>query len=527
MIRPIQPPAGDFRLELSSQTASALDSLPARIVILAKGGTIIWVNSAWRQFAAGLEAPSNAGVGMDYLSVCDRFAALTLPRADSVSLGIGELFDGYRCLLECEYRNRAGHSSVIRARTCFWPGEQRLILFHERVSAPPRTQHQAGRRSATDSGQGENAKDGRLTLSPSGVVLSCNAAAERIFGFGSGQLRGVLFHHLLAGEAKLEAVWQGLEGADGCRLQGANRSQGAFPMTIRAAERMAGQIHSVRAISVRRIPELSSTATEELPIDRLIEKLHRERDQRKQKEQYISLMSHELRTPLTSIQLSHDMLALYSDRATPEDRRQYLDNIRQQVEVLNDIVSDVMNLSRSYQARFDFSPREHDLVAFCRGVVESFAVTHKRTHQLAFYPAETELSASFDWHLLRRALSNLLGNAIKYSPDGGDVTLRLWRDGERARMTIADEGIGIPPQDMDTLFLAFQRAANVGALPGNGLGLAITKQALDAHGGEIHISSELDCGTTVEVALPLAPAPCHCPPRHELESDANRLLAPL
>ena len=247
----------------------------------------------------------------------------------------------------------------------------------------------------------------------------------------------------------------------------------------------------------------STTATEELPIEQIIAKLREERDRRRFKEQVISLMSHELRTPLTSIQLSYDMLARYSERATPEERGKYLENIRRQVHALNNIVSDVLQLSHALQAGFDYQPREQDLCCFCGDIVESFALSYMLTHQVSFDCPEGAILAEFDENLLRRALTNLLSNAIKYSPDGGRVRAQLWREGERARLSIADDGIGIPPEDMDFLLLAFHRAGNVGSLPGTGLGLAITKQALDAHGGDIRFRSGPGRGTTVEVELPL------------------------
>lgn len=246
-----------------------------------------------------------------------------------------------------------------------------------------------------------------------------------------------------------------------------------------------------------------ATRTDRLPLDRLVEKLHAERKQRALKDRCLVMISHELRTPLASIQLSHDLLVRYSEDATAEERQECLDNIGQQVAHLNEIVSDVLTLSRSKGANLSFEPATNDLLTLCREVVESFQLNYSGKHAFAFNCAETDLQAEFDERLLRRALMNLLGNAVKYSPDGGLIKLGLSRQRETARIRVSDQGIGIPTAEIDSLFSVFARASNVGAFPGMGLGLAVAKQALDLHGGEIRVESALGKGATFEIALPL------------------------
>ncbi len=248
-------------------------------------------------------------------------------------------------------------------------------------------------------------------------------------------------------------------------------------------------------------PEL--TRTDRLPIERLMEKLRAERQQRAHKDRYLSMISHELRTPLASIQLSHDLLAHYSEQATEEGCLRYLDNTRQQLANLNDIVSDVVDLSKSTPEELDFSPARYELLTLCRDIIESFELVHHQTHQFVFLCEETEIMAEFDHKLLRRALSNLLDNTVKYSPAGGEICVEAQLHGQHALITVSDQGIGIPADDVDYLFMAFHRAGNVGALPGSGLGLAIAKQAIDLHSGDIQVSSELNIGTTFQVTLPL------------------------
>ncbi|MCY3780885.1 MAG: HAMP domain-containing sensor histidine kinase [Chloroflexi bacterium] len=261
--------------------------------------------------------------------------------------------------------------------------------------------------------------------------------------------------------------------------------------------------------SINRSAKHEITRTDSLPVDRLVEKLYAERRQRELKDRCLSMISHEFRTPLASIQLSHDLLARYSERATAEERQEYLENIRQQVAHLNEIVSDVVNLTTSNRADLDFNPARHDLLTLCRDIAESFQINRRRHHTIHFRCSESEYFAEFDERLLRRALSNLVGNAVKYSPDGGRVELALVREGDCARISVSDEGIGIPPEDIEGLFSPFCRASNVTDFPGTGLGLAVAKQALDLHGGDISVRSAVGLGTTFEIVLPRRLAPDH------------------
>jgi signal transduction histidine kinase len=108
-----------------------------------------------------------------------------------------------------------------------------------------------------------------------------------------------------------------------------------------------------------------------------------------------------------------------------------------------------------------------------------------------------------DKKLLRQLLSNLLLNAIKYSPSGGTVQFRLAYQGDEAVFQIQDQGIGIPKEDQALVFEFFHRAKNVGAIDGTGLGLAIVKKCVDLHGGQVTVHSDVGVGTQFTVILPL------------------------
>ena len=228
-----------------------------------------------------------------------------------------------------------------------------------------------------------------------------------------------------------------------------------------------------------------------------------ERERQALNSQFITMMAHELRTPLASIRLSYDMLTQYGKRATEDERAQYLDNIRLQVEHLNEVVGDVMCLSKADRGELECKPQRGDLTTFCHNIVESFQINHCHSHKFKFECAPAELYVDFDRRLLRRALTNLIDNAIKYSPRGGSVIFCIWQEDRKARISVSDEGIGIPPGEAACLFDAFQRASNVGCLPGTGLGLAIAKKAIEMHGGFIRLPPQSSIGATFLVELPL------------------------
>jgi signal transduction histidine kinase len=107
----------------------------------------------------------------------------------------------------------------------------------------------------------------------------------------------------------------------------------------------------------------------------------------------------------------------------------------------------------------------------------------------------------YDEKLLRHVFENLLTNAIKYSPDGGEVRFEARRENGRMLFAVTDQGIGIPPEEQADLFESFHRASNVGDIPGTGLGLAIVKNSVERHGGEIQVASRPGEGTCFTVRI--------------------------
>lgn len=166
------------------------------------------------------------------------------------------------------------------------------------------------------------------------------------------------------------------------------------------------------------------------------------------------------------------------------------------------LVSDVLILGEAEAGKLQFNPVFLNLEHFCHELVEEMEVNVGNQHRLIFSSQGFCTQISLDEKLLRQVLTNLLDNAIKYSPDGSVVRFELACNQEVAIFRIQDQGIGIPAAGQAKLFDAFYRASNVGTISGSGVGLAIVKKAVDLHSGQIEFDSEVGVGTTFVVTLP-------------------------
>jgi two-component system sensor histidine kinase MprB len=207
--------------------------------------------------------------------------------------------------------------------------------------------------------------------------------------------------------------------------------------------------------------------------------------------------SHELRTPLTSIRTNLEVLQ--RDRRMPADeRRAILDDVLGQSEELGTLVAELVQLAQGEQAPVELEEVRLDLVA---GEAVERA---KRRRAAVEWDVRLESSTVLGSPaLLERAIGNLLDNAIKWSPPGGAIEVRV-ADG---RVSVRDHGPGIDDEDLPHVWERFYRARSARGLPGSGLGLAIVQQAAEAHGGTAGAANAEDGGAVVTIALPPQPGP--------------------
>ena len=218
---------------------------------------------------------------------------------------------------------------------------------------------------------------------------------------------------------------------------------------------------------------------------------------------FVAMVSHEFRTPLATIQAACSLLVDYGARLTDVQRAERGEKITAQIAHMTQLLEDVLELGRAAAGAATCLREPVDIAALCRDALEQIEATVGRTHQLVLDSHSPTPAVSVDPRLVRQILTNLLGNAAKYSPAGSTVTLSVETDEHALRLRVEDHGIGIAPADQAHLFEPFQRGGNVGRIPGTGLGLAITRPAVEQHGGTIAVASAVGEGTTFDVTLPL------------------------
>ncbi|MFP4009076.1 MAG: ATP-binding protein [Spirulinaceae cyanobacterium] len=224
--------------------------------------------------------------------------------------------------------------------------------------------------------------------------------------------------------------------------------------------------------------------------------------QNKSQNQYVSMVCHEFRTPLSAIQLSAEMLSVYKDIFSEEKKETHLKRIQAATNNINLLLEEVLLFGKAESGKLELNLQLMSLTEFCKDLIEVIQNHPKTHHQLVFEQQGNCDRVYIDEKLMWHLINNLLANAIKYSPKGGTVILRLACDADNIILQVQDEGIGIAEEDHKSLFEPFQRARNVGKIPGTGLGLAIVKQAVDLHNGCIQVSSKINQGTTFTVTLP-------------------------
>lgn len=235
--------------------------------------------------------------------------------------------------------------------------------------------------------------------------------------------------------------------------------------------------------------------------------LQREQELNRLQMRFFSMVSHEFRTPLSTICMSAQILEHCSEEWQTQKKARNLDRIQVSVKYLLRLLNDIMTINRAETGKLEFVPQSIDLEEFCTAIVEEMRLMVGPQHAIELTCRAPGLRIEADEKLLRSILSNLVSNAIKYSPQGGRISLDLDEtQGDRgtvAILRISDEGIGLAAEELPHLYEPFHRGRNIGTIAGSGLGLTVVKKGLELHGGTIQVASELDRGTTFAVTLPV------------------------
>ncbi len=335
-------------------------------------------------------------------------------------------------------------------------------------------------------------------------ILSVNRAVRGLLGYSVDELIGQPFWRLLpqgaaiVGDdwvASVTAIRQSVRAFDFLKADGTTCPMEWSAVLIPWDNRRA-VLATLRDITEHRLLE-----EERLKAELLYLQIQKERELVALREQFINTISHEFRTPLAVIQSSSDLLEHYRERLSVGHQIDHLREIKRQVRRMADMIEDVLKISKARAGKLKFRPALLNVNDFCRSLLSQVQRTASDKHRLVF-TADADHQAYMDERLLTHILINLLTNAVKYSPEGGEVQLKLWADGDDLVFEVNDPGIGIPLEDQRQLFEPFHRAANVGDIEGSGLGLVVVKDSVMLHGGTLQFHSQPGHGTTFSVRLP-------------------------
>jgi signal transduction histidine kinase len=342
----------------------------------------------------------------------------------------------------------------------------------------------------------ERNADAILVVDANGVVRFANPAAERLFGQATRDLVGApLGMPVVIGEiTEVDIVGQG-------------NQVGVAEMRVVETEwgGESARLAVLRDITERKRAELQREQLFQEQVARAeAEEALRERDE------FLALASHELKTPAATLSATAQLLQRQLARQGTLEREQLarsLDRLEDQSQRLARLVDHLLDVSRINSARLTLQLQSTDLAALVSDVVAACQLTTTR-HTLVLRGPD-ELPTMLDRDRMTQVVNNLVGNAIKYSPDGGQIEIDLSRQDDAACLVVRDHGIGIPEGRLDRLFERFYRAHDGDQFSGMGLGLFISHHVVELHGGTIEADSPPGGGARFTVHLPLGNETAH------------------
>ncbi|MGB8698267.1 MAG: PAS domain S-box protein [Thermosynechococcaceae cyanobacterium] len=347
--------------------------------------------------------------------------------------------------------------------------------------------------------------DSVLTTDLRGVITSCNKGAERHFGFRNEEIIGQNLSVLCT--EKQDTFFQNQviqpllrKGEHEVELEMLSQNHDEFSAHLSLSVMKDDEGKSIGMIAY--IMDISDRKRAEAEI---LKNLEKERELNELKTRFITMVSHEYRTPLATILSSLELLEYYGHYSTEQEKEEYFQQIRISIQRMTDLLNDVLTIEKSEAGKFTFNPEPLDLSQFCQDLVTELQGNIKTEHRILLAIEGQCSQTQMDKRLMRHIFSNLILNAVKYSPQGGIIRFEVIYQDPIATFCVRDRGIGIPSEAIQNLFQSFFRANNVGNIAGTGLGLSIVKRLVEIHAGSISVESQLGSGTTFVVALPLKP----------------------
>ena len=287
-------------------------------------------------------------------------------------------------------------------------------------------------------------------------------------------------------------------------LEAANKILKAAQVEIEKHKNNLEELVKTRTIQLDKANrKLMEEIEKEKQVELLLKKsLEKERELNDLKSRFISTTSHEFRTPLTSVLSSMQLVQKYRKKWSDDRIEELFVKVKNSIFNLTKLLDDILMISHADSGRIILNREEIDLHRLMLEIIEETNHKCSLTHNFIFNFNSVQKEFMLDRKLIRSAIINLLSNAFKYSPNGGKVELKISSVNKHLKISISDEGIGIPEKDKKNLFKPFFRSENTHDIEGTGLGLSIVQRSVHLHKGSIKCYSKAGKGTKFIINIP-------------------------
>ncbi|HTN38689.1 MAG TPA: PAS domain S-box protein [Arachidicoccus sp.] len=336
----------------------------------------------------------------------------------------------------------------------------------------------------------ENSDDAIISKTVDGLITSWNRGAEKIFGYKEQEVIGQNISIIIPSDRIDEetVILKNIRsGVTVDHFQTVRLRKGGMPLDISLS------VSPIKDSAGRIIG--ASKIARDITFEKLAQSILKERNKRK--DEFIAMASHELKTPLTSMSGYLQLLEI----KVPDEDKVFVKRIIRQQERLNNLFNDLFDISKIQAGKLKFSFENFDMTQLILEVIDSF---RNANPDFRFQvDLQENLLIEGDSIRLEQVITNLLANAVKYSPNGGNVEVRATIHAEELIFSIRDQGLGIASEHLREIFNQYYRAEQIDTkIAGLGLGLYISKEIIERHGGRIWAESSLGEGSKFTVILP-------------------------
>jgi PAS domain S-box-containing protein len=486
---------------------SLIKFIPEPLIALDMADEVVFVNHEAKKFEYLTNRPFEIGVSITDIIVDHR--------KEIVSRLLSQVKKDKRLQVsEAEFKDSSGKAIYFESfYTPVFDEEQKLtyvtIIFrditHEKVF-----QKRATQLLHDYSGLIENANAMIFSIDSRGYITEWNKQCAKLTQFSKNDVLAQRVENFVddSNRSKFDDYLKSVlrkELIENFELYLRTKDMQKVHLLINATLKFSGRGEIVGVLFVGQdITELTTyrNSLEEIVKDRT-EKLKKALDKEKElvdiRNKFVSMASHEFRIPLSNI--SSSVLFVRSHNQLLDESVDKLSNIEKQVGHMRSLIDDVLVIGKAGTGKIIAKNKPVNLIDFLKKIIEEVSINAQHSHLVKFEHDDLTLEIESDEKLLRNIFINLISNAIKFSPDQGEIRVNQYMEGDFISVSITDRGIGIKQEDQKRIFEPFNRGVNADSIKGTGLGLSIVKRAIEALDGTIELTSTPQAGTTFIVKL--------------------------